>query len=71
MEGAPPQAGRPYPVPPQHLPDLNRRQIEVLERAGIILRSKSLYGSPVLFAPKKDGKLRLCIEYRKLNRQTL
>ena len=31
----------------------------------------SLYGAPVLFAPKKDGKLRLCIDYRKLNRQTL
>ena len=70
MEGARPQAGRPYPVAPQHLPELNR-QIEVLERAEIIRRSKSLYGTPVLFAPKKDGKLRLCIDYRKLNRQTL
>ena len=44
MEGARPQAGRPYPVAPQHLPELNR-QIEVLERAGIIRRSKSLYGA--------------------------
>ena len=70
MEGARPQAGRPYPVAPQHLPELNR-QIEVLERVGIIHRSKSLYGAPVLFAHKKDGKLRLCIDYRKLNRQTL
>ena len=67
MEGARPQAGCPYPVAPQHLPELSR-QIEVLERAGIIRRSKSLYGAPVLFAPKKDGKLRLCIDYRKLNR---
>ena len=41
MEGARPQAGRPYPVAPQHLPELNR-QIEVLERAGIIRPSKSL-----------------------------
>ena len=84
MEGARPQAGRPYPVAAQHLPELNR-QIEDLERAGIIRRSKSLYGTPVLFAPKKeslygapvlfapkmDGKLRSCIDYRKLNRQTL
>jgi len=70
MEGARPQACRPYPVAPQHLTKLNR-QIEVLERAGIIRRSKSLYGTPVLFAPKKDGKLRLCIDYCKLTRQTL
>ena len=63
MEGARPQAGRSYPVASQHLPELNR-QIEVLERAGIIRRSKSLYGAPVFFAPKKDGKLRLCIDYR-------
>ena len=55
MEGARPQAGRPYPVAPQYLPELNR-QIEVLERAGITRPSKSLYGAPVLFAPKKDGK---------------
>ena len=52
MEGARPQAGRPYSVAPQHLPELNR-QIEVLERVGIIHRSKSLYGAPVLFAPKR------------------
>jgi len=31
-------------VAPQHLPELNR-QIEVLERAGIIRRSTSLYGA--------------------------
>jgi len=70
MEGARPQAGRPYLVAPQHLPKFNT-QIEVLERAGIIHHSKSLYSASVLFSPKKDGKLRLCINYRKLNRQTL
>ena len=70
MEGARPQAVRPYLVAPQHLPKFNT-QIEVLERAGIIHHSKSLYSASVLFSPKKDGKLRLCIDYRKFNRQTL
>jgi len=36
----------------------------------IIRRSKSLYGALEFFAPKKDSKLRLCIEYHWLYRQT-
>ena len=68
--GSRPVASRPYSVAPQHLPELSR-QIDVLARAGIIRRSTSYYASPVLFAPKKDGKLRLCIDYRRLNAQTL
>jgi len=70
VEGARPVAGRPYPVAPQHLPELNR-QIAVLEEAGIIRRSRNLYGALALFAPKKDGRLRLYIDYRKLNCHTL
>jgi len=61
--GARPVSGRPYPVSPQHMPEL-ARQIAALLKAGIIQRSASLYASPVLFAPKKDGKLRLCIDYQ-------
>ena len=70
VPGSKPIARRPYPVAPHHLPELDR-QISVLLEAGIIRRSVSPYAAPVLFAPKKDGKLRLCTDYRLLNQQTV
>jgi len=48
-------SGRPYPVSPQNLLELER-QIAALLKTGIIRRIVSLYASPVLFAPKKDGQ---------------
>eukprot|EP00961_Rhodomonas_salina_P161692 2177686-Rhodomonas_salina.1 len=39
--------------------------------AGIIRPSNSPYGTPVLFAPKKDCGLRLSINYRVLEAQTV
>ena len=38
---------------------------------GYIRQSKSPYGAPVLFVDKKDGKLRLCVDYRTLNKVTV
>ena len=33
--------------------------------------SASPYGAPILFAKKKDGRLRMCIDYRQLNSNTV
>ncbi|GIM12050.1 hypothetical protein Vretimale_15433, partial [Volvox reticuliferus] len=38
---------------------------------GLIQPSTSPWGSPILFAAKKDGGLRMCINYRQLNKATI
>ena len=46
-------------------------QIEDLLAQGHIRPSQSPYGAPILFVPKKDGRWRMCIDYRALNKQTI
>ncbi|GBG83208.1 hypothetical protein CBR_g36822 [Chara braunii] len=48
-----------------------KRQLKELLRLGFIKPSNSPWGAPVLFARKADGTLRLCIDYRGLNRYTV
>ncbi|KAK9153378.1 hypothetical protein Sjap_000858 [Stephania japonica] len=48
-----------------------RSQLEELLQKGFIHPSMSPWGAPVLFVKKKDGSLRLCIDYRKLNQVTI
>jgi hypothetical protein len=38
---------------------------------GWIRRSRFLAGAPILFVKKKDGSIRLCVDYRGLNRITI
>ena len=48
-----------------------RVQLQELLDKGFIRPSTSPWGPPVLFAKKKDKTLRLCIDYRQLNRVTI
>src|ERR1700741_1667881 len=47
-----------------------REFIQDMLEKGLIQSSISNAGAPVLFAKKKDGSLRLCVDYRGLNRVT-
>ena len=49
---------------------LKKQLTQHLEK-GFIQPSKSPYGAPVLFVKKKDGGLRMCVDYRALNQQTI
>jgi len=43
------------------------KQVEDALGKGLIEPSCSQYGAPLLFVSKKDGGLRMCIDYRALN----
>jgi transposase InsO family protein len=48
-----------------------KKQLDDLVASGFIRPSKSPFGAPVLFVKKKDGSMRMCVDYRDLNRITV
>jgi hypothetical protein len=70
MPGAAPVSKAPYRMSTLELKEL-QLQLEELLKKGYILPSVSPWGAPVLFVKKKDGTLRLCIDFRQLNKVTV
>ena len=66
LESDIPPKERTYRMSPAELREV-KSQIEELLSKGWIQPSKSPYGAPILFVRKKDGSLRMCVDYRKLN----
>ena len=58
-----------YRLSPAEFEDM-KRQVKELLAKGWIEPSTSPYGAPILFVGKKDGGLRMCIDYRALNKIT-
>ena len=68
--GTSPISMTPHRMAPVELQEL-RVQLQKLLDKGFIRPSTSPWGAPVLFAKKKVKTLRLCIDYRQLNRVTI
>ncbi|GKD43353.1 hypothetical protein Tco_1267998, partial [Tanacetum coccineum] len=63
IPGATPVAKSPYLLAPSEMQELSE-QLKKLQDKGCIRPSHSSWGAPVLFVKKKDGSMRMCIDYR-------
>eukprot|EP00731_Ephydatia_muelleri_P027497 Em0019g370a len=65
----------PVRVPPRRVPahyrtEVERQLTEMLDR-NIIRVSSSPWLAPAVYVPKKSGEIKICIDYRELNKQTV
>ena len=68
----PPVCQRPYTLPLKHA-EWVKKELNILEAAGIIVRSVSPRASPIVVVPKRSApgeppKRRMCVDYRALNK---
>ena len=68
--GIEPISKAPYRMAPLELKEF-KAQMEELMSKGFFRPSTSPWGALILFVKKKDGSLRLCIDYRELNKVTI
>src|SRR3954471_5280734 len=70
LPGTAPISKRPYRMPADDLEEIKKHIKELLEK-GYIRPSSSPWGAPVLLVEKKDGSLRMVVDYRSLNEVTI
>jgi transposase InsO family protein len=68
--GAKPPVGCQYRLTQTERQELQKQLTSALEK-GWVEPSSSPFGAPVLFVRKKDGRMRMCVDYRALNSLTV
>jgi len=69
-KGQYPPKQRFYPIAPAILKEMDK-EIDRMEKLGVIEKSKSPSSNPLVVARKPNGKIRLCLDSRKLNEITV
>src|ERR687885_1514720 len=70
VPGTTPVAKAPYRLAPSEIREVMTQIQELLDK-GFIRPSSSPWGALILFVKKKDGSMRMCIDYRELNKKTI
>ena len=70
IQGMTPISKEPYYMASTELKELKTQLQDLLDK-GFIRSRVSPLGAPVLFVKKKDGTLRMCIDYRQINKVTV
>jgi hypothetical protein len=68
-ENVPPIFQRPYKMSPKEH-EIIRKELDKMLAQGAIRPSRSPWASPVVLVRKKDGKIRFCVDFRKINQVT-
>ena len=68
---SPPITQKPYTLPLKHA-EWVQKELEILEKAGVLVRSVSPWASPIVVVPKRTApgeppKRRLCVDYQAIN----
>ncbi|XP_076451106.1 uncharacterized protein LOC143286993 [Babylonia areolata] len=67
LEDITPVRVRQYPLPHSQY-DVIREEVQSMLKMGVIEPATSPYSAPIVLVKKKDGKVRFCVDFRRLNR---
>ena len=65
-----PIRSKPYSVQ-MHLEKALNKELDSMLEAGLIEPSQAYYASPLVLVKKPDGSIRICVDYKRLNQNTL
>ena len=70
LESGKPVRTKQYPLPFSQRETI-KEEVDAMLKMGVIEKSASPFSSPIVLVKKKDGKIRFCVDFRRLNRDVV